>query len=245
MASTVFLKSNNALAESFLWLPFSESVSTPGDCRGDCALTSVCIFCKWTCPDDVDGVYNHHATDYGCTANETEIRSAADGVVEAAFGNYPPGIPGAGGGYGNHVIIRHANGYKTWYAHLKRDTVLVSKDDVVLAGALLGTSDNSGRSSGPHLHFELRNASGSRVNPYGSPPDYDGGCGPGALWATCPPTPFDPSTLDRDGDGVTVADGDCDDADAGIAPGIMEPFCNGVDENCDGVTDGEWETPDA
>ncbi|MDO8462898.1 MAG: putative metal-binding motif-containing protein, partial [bacterium] len=83
------------------------------------------------------------------------------------------------------------------------------------------------------------------MNPYGSPPDYVGGCGPGSLWATCPPTPFDPSTLDRDGDGFTVADGDCNDADAGIAPGIMEPLCNGVDENCDGVTDGEWETPDA
>lgn len=58
------------------------------------------------------------------------------------------------GGYGNMVIIRHENGLETWYAHLTRCNVKVN--DYVAAGSVIGFCGNTGRSRGPHLHFEVR-----------------------------------------------------------------------------------------
>lgn len=58
------------------------------------------------------------------------------------------------GGYGNLVIIRHENGIETFYAHLSKR--LVEEGDWVNAGDVIGLGGNTGRSSGPHLHFETR-----------------------------------------------------------------------------------------
>lgn len=57
-------------------------------------------------------------------------------------------------GYGNHVIIQHDEGYETVYAHLMDFGVSVG--NTVKAGDMIGRSDNTGNSTGPHLHFELR-----------------------------------------------------------------------------------------
>lgn len=57
-------------------------------------------------------------------------------------------------GYGNYVMIEHANGTKTLYAHLQKR--LVNVGDKVEGGQLIGRGGNTGRSSGPHLHFEIR-----------------------------------------------------------------------------------------
>lgn len=58
------------------------------------------------------------------------------------------------GGFGNLIIIRHINGLETWYAHLSRNNVKVG--DYVKAGQVIGFSGNTGRSRGPHLHYEMR-----------------------------------------------------------------------------------------
>ena len=58
------------------------------------------------------------------------------------------------GGFGNLIIVRHLNGLETWYAHLSRNNVKVG--DYVKAGQVIGFSGNTGRSRGPHLHFEIR-----------------------------------------------------------------------------------------
>lgn len=58
------------------------------------------------------------------------------------------------GGFGNLVIIRHTNGLETWYAHLSRRNVNVN--DYVKAGDVIGYGGSTGRSTGPHLHFEVR-----------------------------------------------------------------------------------------
>lgn len=58
------------------------------------------------------------------------------------------------GGYGKMVEIRHANGFVTRYAHLSR--IQVSEGDHVLAGDLIGNVGSTGRSTGPHLHYEIR-----------------------------------------------------------------------------------------
>lgn len=65
-------------------------------------------------------------------------------------------------GYGNYVVIRHDNGLETVYAHLSK--VLVVNDQQVAAGEVIALGGNTGRSTGPHLHFEMRFL-GNALNP--------------------------------------------------------------------------------
>jgi len=57
-------------------------------------------------------------------------------------------------GYGNLIVINHGNGYETYYGHLSQVNVQVGQP--VYQGSVIGASGNTGRSSGPHLHFEIR-----------------------------------------------------------------------------------------
>ena len=58
------------------------------------------------------------------------------------------------GGYGNLIVLRHDNGLETFYGHLSQ--ILVQPDQWVTAGQVIGYGGNTGRSTGPHLHFEVR-----------------------------------------------------------------------------------------
>ena len=58
------------------------------------------------------------------------------------------------GGYGNLVVIQHEHGYRSYYGHLSRPLVKVG--DRVKHGAVIARSGNTGRTTGPHLHFEVR-----------------------------------------------------------------------------------------
>lgn len=73
------------------------------------------------------------------------VLSTADGLVVDA---------GPKGAYGNSVLIKHANGVETLYAHLS--TVSVQAGTRVCRGQRIGLSGNTGRSTGPHLHYEIR-----------------------------------------------------------------------------------------
>lgn len=81
------------------------------------------------------------------------IRAALPGVVSYA---------GPKGGYGNVVIVDHADGSQTLYAHQSR--VGASVGQTVQAGEVIGFVGSTGRSTGPHLHFELRR-DGQAVDP--------------------------------------------------------------------------------
>lgn len=84
----------------------------------------------------------------------TEIYATGDGKVkEAEFNSF---------GYGNQVVIDHGFGYKTIYAHLRKIDVEVG--DEVKRGQVIGTLGNTGRSTGPHLHYEVRK-NGKPVDP--------------------------------------------------------------------------------
>ena len=74
------------------------------------------------------------------------IYAAFDGKVRYSGYN--------GGGYGNLVVIRHTNGLETYYGHLSERGV--EAGDWVVAGQQIGCGGSTGRSSGPHLHFEVR-----------------------------------------------------------------------------------------
>lgn len=79
----------------------------------------------------------------------TPIKAAAGGVVKLAEKN-PDGLSG----YGWIIIVDHGDGIATWYAHC--GSFSVEKGDKVKAGDKLGTVGMTGRTTGPHLHFELR-----------------------------------------------------------------------------------------
>ncbi len=84
----------------------------------------------------------------------TPIYAADNGIVtEAQYKN---------NGYGNFISIDHGNGYVTYYAHCSE--IKISKGDVVAKGDLIGTVGSTGRSTGPHLHFEIR-LEGKTQNP--------------------------------------------------------------------------------
>lgn len=76
------------------------------------------------------------------------IYAAFDGIVRVALPSRYTG------GYGNVVVLRHANGLETFYGHLTHYTV--EADDLVKAGEVIGYCGSTGRSTGPHLHFETR-----------------------------------------------------------------------------------------
>lgn len=65
--------------------------------------------------------------------------------------------------YGNLVVIKHDNGFSTYYAHL--DEIIVKVGDRVTQGQQVGYSGNTGYTTGPHFHFELRNPDGEAINP--------------------------------------------------------------------------------
>lgn len=67
--------------------------------------------------------------------------------------------------YGNYVLLKHANGIYTMYAHLSYNTVQVSKGQNVKKGQRLGYMGNTGTSYGGHLHFEVRQSNGYKTDP--------------------------------------------------------------------------------
>ncbi|MFS8885933.1 M23 family metallopeptidase, partial [Synechococcus sp. H70.2] len=69
----------------------------------------------------------------------------------------------AGDGYGNYVDIRHPNGIVTRYAHGHQ--IYVSEGQYVQQGQVIMSRGNTGYSTGPHLHFEVRPGGGAPVNP--------------------------------------------------------------------------------
>ncbi|AWE51666.1 MULTISPECIES: M23 family metallopeptidase [Streptomyces] len=104
--------------------------------------------------------HKHSGQDFAVPTG-TQVVAAHGGTVVKAGGN------GAGDGpaYGNAIVIKHGNGTYSQYAHLSRVEVKIGQ--VVKTGQEIAKSGNTGNSSGPHLHFEIRKTAnyGSAIDP--------------------------------------------------------------------------------
>ncbi len=81
------------------------------------------------------------------------VRAMAKGEVEFA---------GVRGGFGNCIILKHANGFETLYGHLSK--ILVKPGQQINIGQEIGKIGSTGRSTGPHLHYEVHK-NGQKINP--------------------------------------------------------------------------------
>ncbi|MNC55834.1 Murein DD-endopeptidase MepM [compost metagenome] len=90
----------------------------------------------------------------------TPILAARDGMVVATLNNQAGAAPNPGG---NHVRILHDDGTMGVYLHLQQGSVQVGVGQRVRAGAPIARSGNTGRSSGPHLHFVVQRNVGLAV----------------------------------------------------------------------------------
>ncbi|MET8412631.1 M23 family metallopeptidase [Streptomyces sp. NPDC005195] len=112
--------------------------------------------------DQAGGMWAHkHSGQDFAVPLGTDVSAAHGGTVVKAGGN------GAGDGpaYGNAIVIKHGNGTYSQYAHLSRIDVRIGQ--VVATGQHIALSGNTGNSSGPHLHFEIRTTPnyGSAIDP--------------------------------------------------------------------------------
>ena len=91
-----------------------------------------------------------------------DIKVYIGDTIRAAFSGKVRMVKYNPGGYGKYIVIRHPNGLETIYGHLSKQ--LVSEDQEVRAGDVIGLGGNTGRSTGSHLHFETR-LCGRALNP--------------------------------------------------------------------------------
>lgn len=126
---------------------------------------------------------NHKGTDLG-VARGTSVHAALAGTVLRAVDGCTEGSTSCGGGFGNHVILQHPGGRATLYGHMTNGSVRVRSGAHVDCGQELGLSGNTGHSTGPHLHFEVR----------------DGVTGIGNYYDRTPTDPFGGSYSTQSGD---------------------------------------------
>ncbi len=96
----------------------------------------------------------HKGVDFGAPSG-TPIMAAGDGVIETI---------GARGAYGNYIRIRHNSTYKTAYAHMSRFASGLARGSRVRQGETIGYVGSTGRSTGPHLHYEVL-VNNEQINP--------------------------------------------------------------------------------
>ena len=104
----------------------------------------------------IDPIYKtakfHNGMDFSANIG-TPVYATGDGVIKKA---------GWQSGYGKIIVVSHGFGYETWYAHLNKYNVRVGQK--VVRGEVIGEVGNTGKSTGPHLHYEVH-VKGKVVNP--------------------------------------------------------------------------------
>lgn len=95
------------------------------------------------------GIHGYNAVDIAAPIGTPVVASASGTVVISRDSGW-------NGGYGKYTVVKHSNGTQTLYAHLNE--VIVYTGSQVVQGQVIGYVGNTGKSTGPHLHFEVRGA---------------------------------------------------------------------------------------
>ncbi|MDP2641933.1 MAG: M23 family metallopeptidase [bacterium] len=95
------------------------------------------------------GIHGHNGVDIATPTGTPILASASGKVIISRSGGY-------NGGYGTYVVISHSNGTQTLYAHMSKNNVSVGQS--IEQGQVIGAVGNTGKSTGSHLHFEVRGA---------------------------------------------------------------------------------------
>ena len=103
--------------------------------------------------DPIDHVKRFHQGQDITVKSGTPVLAPADGVVKRAY---------YAGGFGNHIKLEHGSGYTTLFAHLSK--INVKHGQIVKRGEIIGYTGNTGRSTAPHLHYEIHH-NGKPQNP--------------------------------------------------------------------------------
>lgn len=135
----------------------------------------------------------HRGTDIGLwpfpwlkvETSAIEVVAAAPGtIVGRADGNFDHQCSWISGAKANYIVLKHEDGTSSWYYHMKQGSVTSKQiGDAVAAGERLGVVGSSGVSTGPHLHFEVRDAANNVVDPFVGP------CNPtvkASMWSAQP-----------------------------------------------------------
>ncbi len=156
--------------KSYLWpIGSKETIETDGITLAIGNPVSINITSEYGKRKDpiTHNIRNHNGIDIGSVkAGETNVIAASSGIVVKIFTNCKSyGDASCGGGYGNHIMISHNDGRYTLYAHLHQNSITVKKNEKVKSGQVIAKTGSSGRSTGAHLHFEVRTSVSSRTNP--------------------------------------------------------------------------------
>lgn len=152
-------KSNN------YWWPIGsvETTETNGIVFASGEPESVNVTSKYgmrTDPVTGEANSNHNGIDISGTVGSTNVIAAKSGTVVALIddtgGACVEGDTECGGGYGNYVIIQHLDNNYTLYAHLNTSSIAVKSGDTVEQGQVIAKVGSTGKSTGGHLHFEVR-----------------------------------------------------------------------------------------
>lgn len=128
--------------------------ASTGSSIASTASASGFLFARPAAGVKTQGIHGHNGIDIGGSIGSS-IYAAAGGTVIIAKND-----GGWNGGYGNYIVVDHGGGVQTLYAHCS--SVNVSAGQTVSRGELIGALGNTGKSTGPHLHFEVRGA----ANPF-------------------------------------------------------------------------------
>lgn len=100
------------------------------------------------------GFYPHYGIDYAAPSG-TPVRAVADGYIISCGWN---------GGFGKQVVIKHSNGYQTYYSHLSRFAKGIGKNKIIKQNQIIGFVGSTGLSTGPHLDYRMAK-NGKFINP--------------------------------------------------------------------------------
>lgn len=137
-----------AVREVFVWTPPDLSSVTGGSSFGGQALvvgTGTFVFPVNSRNYTQYYWYGHRGLDIALAEGSAVFASDTGTVTYAGWNNW---------GYGNLIVVNHGNGYETLYGHLSGINVVPGQ--IVYQGNVIGATGNTGNSSGPHIHFEIR-----------------------------------------------------------------------------------------